>query len=182
LHHWTAERRGVRALGRTPPDRAAGVYHARGGDLVAGNRVAEAVADYNTALEVEPDLSLAYVSRANARHHLRDPLGFRDYQMAFRLDSSGTAAELVRLVRERAHGDAAEVLDNCARHLRLDPRDLTAHAWRGLTLVALGRAEEAGPHLTQVLALAPEVKPHLDEMLRLVVLGRRKEEFRPGAG
>jgi hypothetical protein len=129
------------------------------------------VADYNRAVELEPDFFLAYVSRANARYHLRDPLGFRDYRMAFRLDPSGTAAELARLVLQRARLDGAEVLDNCARHLRLDSRDLTAHAWRGLTLVALGRAAEAEAHFEQLLALVPEVKPHLDGVLRVLTSG-----------
>jgi tetratricopeptide (TPR) repeat protein len=158
------------ALDRLPRERAAAALHLRGGVRALANDFRGAVADYDAALALEPDNVLYYVSRGNARYHLRDPRGMADYRTAFRLDPAAAAREAARLLVEDARRRPAEVLDNCDRHVRLDPADALAYARRGLTLLILDRAAEAEPDL----ARCRELTPGQADDLRLVVVAVRR--------
>src|SRR5262249_6877936 len=146
------------------------IYHGRGGVRVLLNDFAGALRDYDQALSLEPDKFLLYISRGNARYHCRDPRGVIDFRMAFRLDPEGAARELLRIVTADARRDAHAVLDNCTRHLRINPGDMLASARRGLTLLLLGHDAEAEPDLARVRAHVPDLQAHLQ---RLVQLARR---------
>ena len=74
--------------------------------------------------------------------------------------------EIVRLLTRDARADAAAVLDNCDRHLRINPDDLTAHARRALTLVALGRTAEASENLLRLQTLSGELRDLMDQLVR----------------
>jgi tetratricopeptide (TPR) repeat protein len=156
------------ALLLTLPGAAAPLYHHRGGVRVLRNDFAGAIADYNRALMLEPEAYLVYISRGNARYHLRDPRGFVDYRTALRLNPAGAVAEMVRLLAEDATRDAAAVLDNCDKHLRLNDCDLIAHVRKGLTLILLGRPGEGEESLRTVVALLPEGKEPLDLVVSAV--------------
>jgi tetratricopeptide (TPR) repeat protein len=143
------------AVDRLGPARAAAALHLRGGVRALTDDFRGAVADYDAALAAEPDNVCYHVSRGNARYHLRDPRGAADYRAAFRLDPAAAARELARLLVEDARRRPADVLDNCDRHVRIDPADALAYARRGLTLLALGRAAEAGPDLARCGELLP---------------------------
>jgi tetratricopeptide (TPR) repeat protein len=168
------------ALERTPTAAAAPIYHARGGVLALRNDFQAAIADYDSALRLEPGYYAAYISRGNARYHRRDPRGLADYLTAFSLNPDGAARALLRVLLDGLRRGADEVLANCDQHLRLDERDLLGHARKGLTLALLGRADEAGPHLARLRAAAPAVTPHLERVLALV--RRRDHTAAPVAG
>ena len=153
------------ALHRAPRSAAAPLYHARGGARHAAGDIAGALADYNQALELDPGLCAAYISRGHARYHRRDFLGTNDYRMAFRLDPRLTAAEIIRVLLEGLRRDPEDVLENCRKHIRINPGDLVAYARRGLTLLILGRDEEAAQDFDQVLRRGPEWKG----LLRLLI-------------
>jgi tetratricopeptide (TPR) repeat protein len=154
------------ALRLTPSEAAAGIYHHRGGVRVLQNDFAGAIADYNEALLRNPDDYLVYISRGNARYHRRDLRGFVDYRTAFRLNPEGAAAEVVRVLADGVKQDAGAVLSNCDKHLRLDPRDAIAHLRKGLTLVLLGKAEEAEASLQAAVALVPEFEQFREVVFR----------------
>ncbi|HKI37516.1 MAG TPA: tetratricopeptide repeat protein [Gemmataceae bacterium] len=157
-----------RALARLPPERAATAYHKRGGVRVLRNDFAGAIADYDRALALEPRNVCFYVSRGNARYHRRDPRAIADYQIAFRIDAEATAREIVRILAGDVRRGAEDVLDNCARHLRISGRDVLAHARCGLTLVLLGREAEAAPHLAHFQEAVPDDGAYFSRLLALV--------------
>jgi tetratricopeptide (TPR) repeat protein len=157
-----------KALGQRPSRSLAAIYHGRGGVYVLQNDFAGALADYNRALSLEPTNYLFHISRGNARYHLRDPRGTLDYLAAFRIDLDGACREFVRLIGSDAGRDADGVLDNCARHLRLNPRDVVAYARRGLTLLALGRDAEAAHDLGKCRELAPDMWAYLRGVVDLM--------------
>jgi hypothetical protein len=76
--------------------------------------------------------------------------------MAFRLDARLAAAEIVRVLLQDLGRDAEAVLENCRKHIRINPGDLVAYARRGLTLLLLGREIEAEQDFQQVLRRGPE--------------------------
>jgi tetratricopeptide (TPR) repeat protein len=153
------------ALEQKPSRSLATIYHGRGGVRVLQNDFAGALADYNQALSLEPNNYLFYISRGNARYHLRDLKATLDYLVAFRMDLEGACLELVRLISSDAGRDADGVLDNCNKHLRLNPGDVLAHARRGLTLLALGLDVEAAHDLGKCRELAPEIWPYLQRVV-----------------
>ncbi len=156
-----------RALEQNPAASMAAAYHGRGGVRVLLNDFAGAIADYDRALSLEPGQYHLYISRGNARYHKRDPRGLLDFRTAFRLDADGAARELIRLLRGDARRDAEGVLANCAKHLRINDRDVLAYARRGLTLLLLGRAAEAGPDLARVAEMAPDMQLWLRKLIAL---------------
>jgi tetratricopeptide (TPR) repeat protein len=145
----------------------ASAYLHRGGARALQNDFKAAVADYDEALQLDPSLWVAYVSRGHARYHRRDPGALVDYQSAYLHSPHGTARELLRTLEEAARRDPEDVLANCDQHLRLNPHDVIAHGRRGLTLILLGRQDEAETHLHEVRQLAPGIAKLLDLVLRL---------------
>ncbi len=141
---------------RTSRPAAAPLFHGRGGARHAAGDFAGAIADYNAALEIDPTCCAAYISRGHARYHRRDPHGLDDYRMAFRLDARLAATEIVRVLLQDICRDSRAVLENCRKHIRINPEDLVAYARRGLTSLLEGRVVEAEQDFQQVLRLGPE--------------------------
>jgi tetratricopeptide (TPR) repeat protein len=156
-----------RALEQNPSASLAAAYHGRGGVRVLQSDFAGAIADYDRALSIEPEQFHLYISRGNARYHQRDPRGLLDFRMAFRLDPDGAARELLRNLNNDVRRDAAAVLDNCDKHLRISDRDVLAYARRGLTLLLLGRTAEATPDLARAAALVPDMQVWLRKLVAL---------------
>jgi tetratricopeptide (TPR) repeat protein len=161
------------ALTATARSAAAPVYHVRGCIRAARNDFTGAIADYDEAIRIAPRFALAYLSRGNARYHRRDARGLVDYRTALGLDPEGMARALVRTLAEGRRRGADDVLANCDQHLRINERDVLAHARRGLTLVLLGRQDESAGNLARFRELAPEFAGDLD---RLLAAARRSAE------
>jgi tetratricopeptide (TPR) repeat protein len=150
-----------------PRQSAAPVYHLRGGVRISQRRFREAIADYDQALEIDPSLCMVYLSRANARHHLRDLGCGEDYRSAFQLNSQAAAAEIIRILVNDLHTDAAVVLENCGKHVRICPQDSIVYARRGMSLWLLGREAEAVRDFEQCLRRGPEWKAYLDLLIEM---------------
>jgi tetratricopeptide (TPR) repeat protein len=159
------------ALARLP-HQAAAICHKRGGVRVLQNDFTGAVADYDRALALEQENFIYYLSRGNARYHLRQARGLADFRLAFRLDPEATAREIVRMVAEDVRRDAERVLDNCAKHLRISDRDVLAHVRRGLTLVLLGREDEAVADFSYAREHVPDMTGCLVRLIHLAQQAR----------
>jgi tetratricopeptide (TPR) repeat protein len=138
-----------RALAVLPRERAASAYHLRGGVRALRDDFRGALADYDVAIGIQPGNHCYYVSRGNARFHLRDAQALADYCVAFKLDPSATAREIATLFADDASRRPDAVLKNCAQHIRLNPADGIAYLRRALTLTFLGRRDEAESDLHQ---------------------------------
>jgi tetratricopeptide (TPR) repeat protein len=169
-------------LGLIPRQAAAPVHHQRGGVYVRLRRFADAVADYDRALEIDPGLCMVYISRGNARYHLRDLAAQADYWTAFQLDQRSAAAEIIRVLDADVREDAGAVLKNCRQHLRICPEDIVASARRGLTLLLLGRPEEAEAYLHRVVQIGPEWADYLDLLVAAAGRQRNREVPEPENG
>src|SRR5262249_48462383 len=131
----------------------------------AAGDFAGAIADYGRAIELDPGLCVAYISRGHARYHRRDPLATLDYGIAFRLDPRLAASEIVRVLFRGLGRATADVLASCGKHIRINPGDLVAYARRGLTRLLQGRGAEAEEDFGEVLRRGPE----WSEILRLLI-------------
>jgi tetratricopeptide (TPR) repeat protein len=163
------------ALEQLPPGGRAGALHVRGGVRALRDDFRGALADYDAALALEPDNVCFLISRANARYHLRDPLARADYRRAFRTSATAAAAECARFLTADARRRAGAVLDNCDKHVRINPDDALAYARRGLTLVLLGREDEARADFERCRERAGEQWPDLRLVLAAVRRTMRRE-------
>jgi tetratricopeptide (TPR) repeat protein len=154
----------TRVLDRIPTEAAAPIHHLRAAVLVTQRRFADAVAECTRALALDPAFCLAYLSRGHARYHLRDLGGLDDYRAAFRIDPVAAAADVARMVA-RDLADVDEVLENCRKHIRISPDDVVAYARRGLTLLLLGREDEAARDFAEGLRRSPDWADHLALMV-----------------
>jgi tetratricopeptide (TPR) repeat protein len=161
-----------RALELTAPEEAGALYHQRGGVRVLLNDFVGAIADYDRALALNPDNYLFYLSRGHARYHRRDFRGVVDYRTAFRLNPEGAAREVVRMIREDAARAPEAVLDNCDRHVRINDQDTIAHIRRGLTLLLLGREDEAAVTLNRSRELLAGGAEPLERLVKVVLASR----------
>ena len=138
-------------LALIPRDQAAPAYNGRGAARHILGDYDGALADYNQAIDIDPGLCIAYISRGNARYHKRDLRGIEDHRTAFRLDPGLTVREMVRGFRADLGRGHEAVLENCRKHIRIHPDDLMSYTRRGITLILLGRDSEAEPDLDTVL-------------------------------
>jgi tetratricopeptide (TPR) repeat protein len=155
-------------LRRLPEEQSASAFHARGGARSKLRDFGGALQDYNRAIHLNPEFVEAYVSRGNARYHLRDVAGFLDYRMAFRIHPGRAAEELARILIGDAEENASEVLANCDQHLRINPRDFTAHVRRALTLGLLGRPSEGQADLDQACELVPDAPGYVAMVIEAI--------------
>jgi tetratricopeptide (TPR) repeat protein len=151
----------ARAAKLLPPQAAASVHHLRAGVLALQLRFADALADCNQAVALDPDFCMAYVTRGNVRYHLRDPAAPVDYARAFELDRRATTAEILRILRDDIRTDADAALKNCRQHLRISPQDVVARVRRGLMLLLLGREVDATADLDDALSRNPGWRDYL---------------------
>jgi tetratricopeptide (TPR) repeat protein len=153
-----------RALELTPPSAAATIYHNRGGvRLLLGDRRG-AIQDYDMALALDPALHVVYLSRGHARYHQRDPESYLDYLHAFAAAPEFTVREIVRVLTMDLKRDAEAVLNNCRRHLRINSGDIVALARRSVTLLLLGRDQEAAADASATVSLCPAMEPLLEAL------------------
>jgi tetratricopeptide (TPR) repeat protein len=156
-----------RVLELIPRASAAPVYHLRAGVFAALRRFAEALADCELALNIDPNFCLAHLSRGNIRYHLRDMAAPADYATAFRLNAEAAATEIIRILTMDIREDAAAVLENCRKHIRICPNDAIAYSRRGLTLLLLGREREANDDFGEASQRFPQWQNHLKMVVEM---------------
>ncbi|MGI6419926.1 MAG: tetratricopeptide repeat protein [Thermoguttaceae bacterium] len=147
---------------------AAKVYHLRGGIRVSQRRIADAVADFDRALEIDPRFCMAYISRGNARHHLRDLAGQADYWTAFQINPQGAAAEITRVLIANLQAEGESALETCRKHVRVCPNDIVAYARRGLSLLLLGKEADAALDLDQIFRRWPDWRDNIELVIKAV--------------
>jgi tetratricopeptide (TPR) repeat protein len=126
-----------------------GSFHVTLGNVLDDlGRTDEALAAYDTAIELEPDMAYAYRNRSLARIRSGDSAGARDdLDRALELDPEYAEAYNDRAFDAVFDGDCDAALADADRALELDERSANGHAIRALCVddpdEALDEAEAA---------------------------------------
>jgi protein O-mannosyl-transferase len=140
-------------------------------------RLDEAVAHFQAALRVRPDLIKAHNNLANCLRELRRPDEAIDhYRRALTLEPNYVEAHvnLGAVLRER--GDVRAALEHLQKALLLDPEHPEARNNFGMTLRDLGRVEDAIHQFQRVVRAVPNHAPaHLNLALTYAMAGREAE-------
>src|SRR5918999_1680126 len=120
-------------------------------------RYDEALADFNRAIELDPDRAWAIASRGQTYQALRRfDEALADFARAIELDPDRDWAIADRGETYRLAGRFDEALADFARALELDPDDGWAIAHRGQTYQALRRYDEALADFNRAIELDPD--------------------------
>jgi tetratricopeptide (TPR) repeat protein len=117
----------------------------------------EAIADYDTAIELDPENFLAYAGRAWVHQQMEEyDKAIADYSQAIDLDPEEGWAYNERAWTYRLMEAYEEALPDVNKALQLDPESAAAYNTRGEIYFELGEMEKAIADLTQAIELGAE--------------------------
>lgn len=145
-------------------------FHGNVGAVFHGQKdLSQAVEEYDTALRLDPSLVWVYLLRGNARYHLTDSEGMHaDYVAAFERNLELTASLIARHLERAIAADPHHALRSCDEFLERNPGDVMTYAWRGMTLLYLGRDLEAEDDICRFQRAHPEHTAYLNAVARAV--------------
>ncbi len=119
-------------------------YYNRGLAKYNLGRNQEAIADYDRAIQLNPNDAAAYFNRAYAKYALgKKEEAIADYDRAIWLDSNNAIAYNNRGLAKYALGKKEEAIADYDRAIGLDSNNTAAYVGRGLAKSDLGRNQEA---------------------------------------
>jgi tetratricopeptide (TPR) repeat protein len=126
-------------------------------------------AEYDRALRLDAGLHWVYLLRGNAQFHLGNWQALcADYRSGFALAASRCAGLLARQLRSSLKADTTATLITAEEHLKQDPDNPIAHAYRGLLLLLLRRDAEAEEDFARCRGLLADAAPFLELSVREV--------------
>jgi tetratricopeptide (TPR) repeat protein len=112
----------------------------------------DAVADFNTYIQMRPKNPVAYAERAYAYRRLdRDALALSDYDRAIRLDAKFADAYLGRAWVKMKKDDNEAALKDLEKAVQIKPGLAQAHYWHGNILYGFGQYDKAVADFDQAL-------------------------------
>lgn len=117
-----------------------------------------AINNFTQAIAIDPNNSIAYYNRGNARYKQGDKQGaIADYNEAIRLNPNNANAYYNRAVARYYLGDKQGAVQDLTVALRFNPNDILAYHSRGTILRSLRDGRGAFADFDQVVRLAPNL-------------------------
>ena len=133
-------------------------YINRGIIYMNNNKTAEALADYNKAIALEPDFSKGYSNRAIIyTNENKFDLAMADYNKALKLDPTNAIAFNNRGILYKKNNLFKEATENFNEAIKLKPTYVDAYHNRGVSLYNLMRYDEALSDLNRALEFKPNM-------------------------
>ena len=125
-----------------------------GNSHLSVGEVRQAIEEYDKAIDIDPNLSSAYVNKANAYIHLRDHRRAMDsFDMAISVDPNSALAYYNRGTYYDSYEERREAIDDYDNAIRLDPNRGAAYMFRGVSLSRLGQNDEAQAEFERAMEL-----------------------------
>lgn len=138
-----------------------GLTHYRSGNLD------KAIADFDRALRINPRLADAYNNRGNVWQAKGDlDKALTDFDQAIKLNPRHCQAFNNRANLRQSRNDFSGAINDYSRSIELDSTNATVFANLGLTLIRLGRNDEASLNFNRALMLSPTMKDKLEELIK----------------
>ncbi len=136
-----------------------------------------AMADYSTAIKLEPTKATTFNSRGKLYFNKQDwPNAEADYDKAIELDPSKGEYWINRSAVKASTGRHVEALQDVNKGLEVDPTLPNGYRTRFLVLQALNRFEESIPDIEKLLQYTPnETNLYYEKARALRVIGRTNE-------
>lgn len=160
------------AVGQSP--RRSELYLTRGIVLRKRGDYSKAIADFTTALEIDPTLADAYCQRGFAYQQSQDDnwheKAFADCNRAIELGHNSALSLLVRGNAYIARNEFERAIADFTNALELNPRSYSAYGNRARAYSRIGKFPEAREDLARAMALnpSPEDLPGLQAIKELL--------------
>jgi tetratricopeptide (TPR) repeat protein len=131
---------------------------------------ADALADFSTAVKLEPQKSTHYVARGFFQLSRGNTAkSVEDFNTALKLDPKDSRAYNDRGMARMTTGEVKQAIEDFNHALELDPKSATAYTNRSFALIKLDRRNEAVADLDRALQLDPKAPGAYDNrgVLRL---------------
>ena len=136
---------------------AAHAFFAIGCLLWEGDKAAEAITAYDTAIRLKPDYAEVYNNRGNIRNRLDDRDGtLADYDTAIRLNPHFREAYYNRAVQKTLCKKFDAAIVDFTEAIRLNSDCAEAYAHRGVAKAELGNNDQARSDLQTALVLSEQ--------------------------
>ena len=146
----------IRSGGETPKNLAV-AYNNRGNAYGAKGDFGRAIADFNEAIALDPDLPTVYYNRATAYDDEGDlDRAIADFDEAIRLDPKFALAYNNRGSAFNAEGDFGRAIADYSAAIRLDPKYAAAYNNRGNAYSAQGEFGRAIADCSDAIRLDPK--------------------------
>jgi tetratricopeptide (TPR) repeat protein/S1-C subfamily serine protease len=133
------------------------VYSNRGIAKVGLGDNKGALADYNTAIRINPQYALPYSNRGGLKAELGDKKGaIADFDIAIRLDANFSAPYSNRGLAKSELGDKKGALADYSRAIQIDPRYVEPYLNRGGLRSELGEYKGAMSDLDTAIRINPQ--------------------------
>jgi tetratricopeptide (TPR) repeat protein len=117
-----------------------------------------AIADFDRAIELNPNHWAAYIGRGNARDDSGDSRGaIADYDRALKIDPNNASAYYNRGVTQSRLGDNQAALSDFNQALKINPNYASAYNNRGIIRNSLGDKDGALADFEQAIKLNPNL-------------------------
>jgi Flp pilus assembly protein TadD len=116
-----------------------------------------AIADYNQAIAINPQIAAAYGNRGIAKSALGDQQGaIDDYNQVIAINPQDAKAYRARGSAKSALGDKQGAIADYNKAIAINPQNATGYVGRGLTKSALGDKQGAINDYNQAIAINPQ--------------------------
>jgi eukaryotic-like serine/threonine-protein kinase len=132
-------------------------YFGRGTAQYQLGNIEAAIADYNKAIELDPNYVSAYRNRGSARYERGSLQGaVADFNKAIELDPKISSVYLGRGVARSRLGDLNAAITDYTRSIELTPAHAPGYLYRGVTHYILGKLEAAIVDYNKAIELDPK--------------------------
>jgi tetratricopeptide (TPR) repeat protein len=148
-----------------------------GVELESQGRLKEAIAEYDKALHLDPNFSLAYNNRGAAYANLGQfQRAIQDYDESLRLDLQNNVAYNNRGAAYADLGQFQQAIQDYDEAIRLNPQDAKAYFNRGNAYYDLDQLERAIQDYDEAIRLNPQdAKAYFNRGVAYKKLGRKAE-------
>ena len=133
-------------------------FYNQGEEKYAKRDYQGAIADFDRAIELNPNYFNAYIGRGNARDDSGDSRGaIADYDRALKISPNNASAYYNRGVTRSRLGDTQAALSDFTQALKINPNYASAYNNRGIARQSLGDSQGALADFEQAIKFNPNL-------------------------
>ena len=148
----TPENKTRTASAQSSNTQAAVPFYHKGTSLLSQEKFQAAIEEYNKALELDPNFTMAYIFRANAKLKTKDwDSAIEDFNKALSLKPNDASCTINRGICRYENGDIKSAIEDFNTVIQVNPQNSIAYEYRGQSFKKLKDYENAGKDFSKLI-------------------------------